>query len=141
LTNTPFHAAVNINTNQKPPSSSSVASPHNHAMPSPLLINSSSSKQASALNATRAQEAYTDGVKKVKSGNKQGAREAFLLAITLDPTHSMAWNELGYLRETHEKDIDGALSAYRSGRLFFHCSCAIVILLLLLHCHDYLRTR
>jgi Flp pilus assembly protein TadD len=140
LTNTPFHAAANINTNQKPPSSSSVASPHNHAMPapSPLLINNSSSKQASALNATRAQEAYTDGVKKMKSGNNQGAREAFLLVITLDPTHSMAWNDLGYLRETHEKDIDGALSAYRSGRLFCHCSCAIVILLLLLH---NLRTR
>jgi tetratricopeptide (TPR) repeat protein len=66
---------------------------------------------------SRAEDAYTDGVRKVGNGDTKQARLAFLRAISLDPTHSMAWNELGYLRETKEKDIDGALSAYRCGRL------------------------
>jgi hypothetical protein len=73
----------------------------------------------SELDVARAEYAYTDGVRKVGNGDTQGARAAFLRAVKLNPTHSMAWNDLGYLRETKEKDMNSALLAYQSGRMRF----------------------
>ncbi len=68
-------------------------------------------REAVRLADNDAETFYNLGVALDNKGDLAGARDAFARAVTINPRHNLAWNNLG---STHSRldDEDGALAAY-----------------------------
>jgi tetratricopeptide (TPR) repeat protein len=64
-------------------------------------------------NNTESEKYSVSGFKKHTSGDHQGALADYNQAIVIDPKNALAYNNRGYLKSNHLKDINGAIKDYR----------------------------